>query len=136
VKVDMLPSDRRGCLEKRQRITSACKRPKSSLTEFSAVWAYNPIQDAENGDSLGIALEPEGKRLSRAEFQGLSDMPPELEWFANLDNPHTRRAYRNDVKEFTAFAGVERREEMRKRVAWHRVFALDVLLSLAMESRW
>ena len=47
--------------------------------------------------SLSVALEPEGKRLSRAEFQGLGDMPPELEWFANLDNPRTRRAYRNDV---------------------------------------
>jgi hypothetical protein len=40
------------------------------------------IPDAENGVSLGIALEPGEKRLSRAEFQGLSDMPPELEWFA------------------------------------------------------
>jgi hypothetical protein len=48
------------------------------------------IQDAENGDSLAIGLEPEVKRLGRAEFQGLSDMPPELEWFANLDNPRTR----------------------------------------------
>ena len=34
------------------------------------------IQDAENGESLAIASEVEGKRLSRAEFQGLSDMPP------------------------------------------------------------
>ena len=40
------------------------------------------IQDPPTGDSLGAALEPEGKRLSRSEFQGLSDMPPELEWFA------------------------------------------------------
>ena len=72
------------------------------------------IQDAENGEALAIASEPEGKRLSRAEFQGLSDMPPELEWFANLNNPRTRRAYRNDVKEFTSFAGVERPEEMRQ----------------------
>jgi hypothetical protein len=52
------------------------------------------IEDPPNGHSLGIALEPEGKRLSRAEFQGLGDMPPELEWFANLDNPRTGRAYR------------------------------------------
>jgi hypothetical protein len=27
-------------------------------------------------------------------------MPPELEWFANLDNPRTRRTYRIDVKGF------------------------------------
>jgi hypothetical protein len=33
------------------------------------------IQDAENGDSLAIALEVgEGRRLGRAEFHGLSDM--------------------------------------------------------------
>jgi hypothetical protein len=46
------------------------------------------IQDAENGESLAIASENgAGKRLSSAEFQGLGEMPPELEWFANLDNP-------------------------------------------------
>jgi DNA gyrase/topoisomerase IV subunit B len=65
-------------------------------------------QDAENGESLAVASEPEAKRLSRAEFQGLGEMPPELEWFANLNNPRTRRAYRLDVRDFTAFAGVER----------------------------
>jgi site-specific recombinase XerC len=62
-----------------------------------------------------------GKRLSRAEFQGLGEMPPELEWFANLDNPRTRRAYRNDVKEFTAFAGVTRPEEMRQVTRAHLI---------------
>jgi integrase/recombinase XerD len=80
------------------------------------------IQDLENGVSLGIALDDAaGKRLSRAEFQGLGEMPPELEWFANLDNPRTRRAYRNDVKEFTAFAGVERPEEMRQVTRAHLI---------------
>jgi hypothetical protein len=33
------------------------------------------IEDPPNGDCLGIALELEGKRLSRAEFQGLGEMP-------------------------------------------------------------
>src|SRR5690349_19120315 len=79
------------------------------------------IQDPQNEESLTIGLEPEGKRLSRAEFQGLSDMPPELEWFANLDNPHTRRAYRIDVKEFTAFAGVMSPEEMRQVTRAHLI---------------
>jgi hypothetical protein len=45
------------------------------------------INDAEKAQSLGVALEPQGRRLGRAEFQGLSDMPPELEWFATLDKP-------------------------------------------------
>jgi hypothetical protein len=40
------------------------------------------IQDPPNGDALAIALDQEERRLSRAEFQGLGDMPPELEWFA------------------------------------------------------
>jgi integrase/recombinase XerD len=45
----------------------------------------------------------------------------QLEWFANLNNPRTRRAYRNDVKEFTAFAGVERPEEMRQVTRAHLI---------------
>ena len=72
---------------------------------------------AEQGE--WAVAEPE-RRLSRAEFQGLGDMPPEVEWFANLDNPRTRRAYRLDVKEFTAFAGVQRPEEMRQVTRAHR----------------
>jgi site-specific recombinase XerC len=80
------------------------------------------IQEAKHEESLEMALETgEGRRLGRAEFQGLSDMPPELEWFANLDNPRTRRAYRNDVKEFTAFAGVEHPEEMRRVTRAHLI---------------
>jgi site-specific recombinase XerD len=59
--------------------------------------------------------------LSRAEFQGLGDIPPELEWFANLDNPRTRRAYRIDVGEFTAFAGVKQPEEMRQVTSTHLI---------------
>src|SRR5690242_15351775 len=80
------------------------------------------IQEAKHEESLGMASETgEGRRLGRAEFQGLSDMPPELEWFANLANPRTRRAYRNDVKEFTAFAGVEHPEEMRRVTRAHLI---------------
>src|SRR3954464_3231838 len=79
------------------------------------------MQDAENGDSLTVASEPGDKRLSRAEFQGLADMPPELEWFANLDNPRTRRAYRLDVQDLTAFAGVGRPEEMRQVTRAHLI---------------
>src|SRR5689334_2199312 len=83
-----------------------CRIPRSGLVQrpLSILKRLSMIQDAENGDSLSVALEPEGKRLSRAEFQGLGEMPSELEWFANLDNPRTRRAYRIDVQEFTAFA--------------------------------
>jgi DNA gyrase/topoisomerase IV subunit B len=76
--------------------------------------------DAGRQDALATVPKAE-RRLSRAEFQGLGEMPPELEWFANLDNPRTRRAYRIDVKEFTAFAGVERPEEMRQITRAHLI---------------
>ena len=46
------------------------------------------------------------RALTAAEFQGLAAVPPELEWFANLPNLRTRRAYQQDVKDFTAFVGI------------------------------
>ena len=32
-------------------------------------------------------------QLTPVQFQGLADVPPEIEWFANLTNANTRRAY-------------------------------------------
>ena len=40
-------------------------------------------------------------------------MPPELEWLANITNAKTRRAYRNDVSEFSAFTGLRQPAELR-----------------------
>src|SRR5918996_129476 len=44
--------------------------------------------------------------LTRREFQALADVPPELEWFANIDNARTRRAYQIDLKDFMHFVGI------------------------------
>jgi Phage integrase, N-terminal SAM-like domain len=44
--------------------------------------------------------------LTRKEFQALADVPPELEWFANIDNARTRRAYQIDLKDFMHFVGI------------------------------
>lgn len=60
------------------------------------------------------SLSVEGRFLTRAEFHRLADVPPETEWFANLDNENTRRAYRNDVGEFIRFAAIERPEDLRQ----------------------
>lgn len=43
--------------------------------------------------------------LTPEEFYRLRDLPPEADWFANIDNPNTQRAYKNDMKEFMAFLG-------------------------------
>lgn len=53
------------------------------------------------------------RTLSAAHFQTLADVPPELEWFANLTNVNTRRAYRQDLADFTTFAGLQHPEAFR-----------------------
>jgi site-specific recombinase XerD len=63
--------------------------------------------------------------LTAVEFQTLADVPPEVEWFANIENPNTRLAYQNDVRQFMRFAGIAKAEEFRivKRahlIAWRK----------------
>ncbi len=52
--------------------------------------------------------------LTSAQFQELSAVPPEVEWFANLTNPNTRRAYKSDVRGFMAFLGLTQPDEVRR----------------------
>jgi site-specific recombinase XerD len=59
------------------------------------------------------AVEDRHRRLTAAEFQSLSEVPPEVEWFANIENENTRRAYQTDVREFMAFAGIRHPGEFR-----------------------
>ena len=51
-------------------------------------------------ERLPIEIQPGNRLLTAAEFHRLADVPPEVEWFANLSNPQTRRAYENAVKDF------------------------------------
>jgi hypothetical protein len=51
--------------------------------------------------------------LSAKEFLDLADVPPEIEWFANITNPQTRRAYQNDLKDFMRFARITNPEVFR-----------------------
>jgi len=51
--------------------------------------------------------------LTAPEFHQLAQVPAAAEWFANLDNPNTRRAYRNDLQEFMGFVGITAPEEFR-----------------------
>ena len=55
----------------------------------------------ENGKSL-VTVRTDERKLTAAEFQTLADVPPEIEWFANLENTNTRRAYENDLRAFHA----------------------------------
>ena len=53
------------------------------------------------------------RSLTRAQYGQLADVPPELEWLANITNAKTRRAYKNDVAEFSAFTGLREPAELR-----------------------
>ena len=55
----------------------------------------------------------ERRNLTAAEFRDLAEVPPELEWFANITNEKTRRAYKTDIQEFSAFIELLHPEEMR-----------------------
>ncbi len=51
--------------------------------------------------------------LTGVQVAQLADVPPELEWLANITNAKTRRAYTIDVREFSEFLGLRRPEEFR-----------------------
>jgi integrase/recombinase XerD len=53
------------------------------------------------------------RALTAAQFQGLAEVRPELEWFANLRNPRTRKAYQDDLRDFMRFTGIDRPEYFR-----------------------
>ncbi len=54
-----------------------------------------------------------GTALTSAQFRKLAEVPPEIEWFANIDSRQTRRAYQNDLRGFMAFAGIVHPEDFR-----------------------
>ena len=54
-----------------------------------------------------------GRALTAPEFQRLAEVPPEAQWFANLDSMQTRRAYKNDIKAFMQFTGISQPKEFR-----------------------
>ena len=62
---------------------------------------------------LGSLVKSQERLLTASEFQSLAEVPPEVEWFANIENANTRRAYRNDVQEFMRFTGIHQAEEFR-----------------------
>ncbi|WP_354341186.1 site-specific integrase [Pseudomonas sp. PvP046] len=49
----------------------------------------------------------------RSNFRRLAQVPAAVEWFANLDNPRTRRAYQNDLEDFCGFVGLASADEFR-----------------------
>jgi integrase/recombinase XerD len=57
--------------------------------------------------------------LTPSQYKDLSDVPPEVEWLANLTNPKTRRAYKEDVAEFVSFTCLNDSAQLRTVVRAH-----------------
>ena len=69
----------------------------------------SPIHDV----TISSPAVPAERLLTKQEFQSLSEVPALLEWFANLKNERTKRAYGQDVENFMRFVGIKRPEEFR-----------------------
>ena len=74
----------------------------------------------------------QGRALTAARFQGLSEVPSELEWFANIDNKSTRRAYENALQDFMRFTGIRQPSEFRIVTRSHVIAWRDDLVGRAL----
>jgi len=64
--------------------------------------------------AISLIRTTQKKRILTAdEFLRLADVPAEVEWFRNLGNAHTERAYRHAIRDFMNFTGIWRPEEFR-----------------------
>ena len=85
------------------------------------------MNDAATTDQLPTRIAPGNRLLTAAEFHRLADVPPEVEWFANLSNPSTRRAYETAVRDFMRFTGIRRPDEFRTVTRAHIIAWRDEL---------
>ena len=90
-------------------------------TEFTAVLQTSGVLGAYvHGVRIGALVALEGGTAALAHdlamhvaasnprYISVADVPAEVEWFRNLDNPHTERAYRNAIADFMRFTGIRR----------------------------
>ena len=78
-------------------------------------------------ETLPTKIAATNRLLTAAEFHRLADVPPEVEWFANLTNASTRRAYEHAIGDFMRFTGIARPEEFRTVTRAHVIAWRDEL---------
>ena len=78
-----------------------------------------------------VSLTP-GRLLTAAAFQTLAQVPPELEWFANLGSKATRRAYEHALADFMRFTCIVQPEEFRTVTRAHVIAWRDKLAGRAL----
>jgi len=82
-----------------------------------------------NRENLPSPSPDSTRLLTNADFARLADVPPEVEWFANIDNAQTSRAYKNALKDFMNFTGIKKPEEFREVSRGHIIAWRDELVS-------
>ncbi len=70
----------------------------------------------------------------RQAFERLEDVPPEIEWFANIRNKNTKRAYLKDIQQFSQFIGMTSLEDFRDVTRAHVISFRDYLDYQAMSA--
>ncbi len=83
---------------------------------------------------LPAPRSPAARVLTAATYQGLAEVPPEMEWFANLGTAATRRAYETALKDFMRFTGIERPQEFRTVTRAHVIAWRDELVGRALSA--
>jgi integrase/recombinase XerD len=73
------------------------------------------VRNTINGQAVANELVSTNseRTLTPKQYSDLADVPPELEWLANITNAKTRRAYKVDVAEFVAFTNLKDHSELR-----------------------
>src|SRR5580692_10566256 len=66
-----------------------------------------------NSAKTPVKVTVKTRLLTAAEFQRLAEVPAEAEWFKNIRNPATKRAYEHAIRDFMRFTGIKRPEELR-----------------------
>ena len=86
-------------------------------------------------DDMGHINAPEPRALTNAGFHGLAHVPAESEWFANLGNKGTKRAYAMALTDFMAFIGINAKqpEEFRIVTRAHVIAWRDELVKRELE---
>lgn len=87
-----------------------------------------------SSEAAGVGIIERESILTAAQFLTLADVPPEGEWFANITNPNTRRAYRNDVGDFMRFVGVTKSLQFRLVQRSHLIAWRALLQSRSLEA--
>ena len=95
-------------------------------------------QGSESGQRGELMVRPGGSSgaggalLTQEAFQRLAEVPPEVEWFANLASPATRRAYETALQDFQSFVGLQQVQEFRVVTRAHVIAWRDDLVSRAL----